>query len=272
MNNPNFVTLASCRREDRILVYHQQRILFRDGRYTWSLTELRDLLNEAHLPVLVNESDRRYLAVHVDEDFQLPDDAEFISLRRLVMEKPAGEFQIPGLGNQLTSWYRSHRYCGTCGSPTRPHHGERALSCPACELSYYPRINPCVIMLVTDGKRMLLAQHTRYRASFYSCLAGFIEVGETPEETVAREVKEEAGIEITNIRYAQSQSWPFPSQLMLGFYADYLAGELCPEPGEIEDLKWFTPEDVPNTPSAGISVAGRLIRDHCRRWQRDRNR
>jgi NAD+ diphosphatase len=105
----------------------------------------------------------------------------------------------------------------------------------------------------------LLARSARFRSGFFSCLAGFIEVGESAEDTVLREVKEEVGILVNNIRYLKSQSWPFPSQLMLGFIADYQSGEIVPEPGEIEEAGWYDIDNLPNVPIPGISVAGELI-------------
>ena len=267
-DNPNFIAREACQHSDRVLVYHRQRILSRQGQYTWNYKELAEFLVDSHRPVLVeNADDARYIAVHVDSDMQRPADADFVPLREILLNTQEGEFRLPGLGNQLVNWYLSHRYCGSCGNLTEPHPVERALVCPSCEQSWYPRINPCVIVLVTDGERLLLARHVRYRHKMYSCLAGFVEAGETPEETVAREVREEAGIEIANIRYIKSQSWPFPSQLMLGFFADYKSGELQPEPGEIDELRWFTPEQLPNIPSPWISVAGQLIELHCEHWR-----
>jgi len=267
-DNPNFIAPESRQQSDRVLVYHRQRILSRQGQFTWKYEELAEFLTDSDRPVLVEKAgDERFIAVHVDSESQRPADADFVPLREILLSCAEGEFRIPGLGNQLVSWYLSHRFCGSCGYPTEPHTAERALICSSCEQSWYPRINPCVIVLVSDGERLLLARHTRYRFKMYSCLAGFVEAGETPEETVAREVREEAGIEIANIRYIKSQSWPFPSQLMLGFFADYVSGELQPEPGEIEELRWFTPQQLPSIPAAGISVAGQLIQLHCERWQ-----
>ena len=106
---------------------------------------------------------------------------------------------------------------------------------------------------------MLLAQSSRFKSNFYSCLAGFIEIGETPEQTVHREVKEEVNLQVKNVRYISSQSWPFPSQLMLGFLAEYDSGEIFPEPSEIADARWFDIDSLPNVPSEKISVAGKLI-------------
>ncbi|HAS48912.1 MAG TPA: NAD(+) diphosphatase, partial [Gammaproteobacteria bacterium] len=139
-------------------------------------------------------------------------------------------------------------------------------------LHFFPRISPCVIMLITKGDQMLLAKSARFNANFYSCLAGFIEIGETPEQTVHREVMEEVNVKVKNIRYISSQSWPFPSQLMLGFLAEYESGEIIPEPTEIADAKWYDINSLPNVPSEKISVAGKLIRtfiDEVKKTQTD---
>ena len=140
------------------------------------------------------------------------------------------------------------------------------LSCPACESEYYPRINPCIIVLVADGRKVLLARSSRRGTTFFSCLAGFIEPGETAEEAVAREVYEEAGIQVTNVRYVKSQPWPFPSQLMLGFYADYAGGDLNPCPEELAEAGWYDVNALPSIPAPSISVAGQLIEGYCRSY------
>ena len=127
-------------------------------------------------------------------------------------------------------------------------------------------------MLVTKDDQMLLAKSARFNANFYSCLAGIIEIGETPEQTVHREVMEEVNVKVKNIRYISSQSWPFPSQLMLGFLAEYESGEIIPEPTEIADAKWYDINSLPNVPSEKISVAGKLIRtfiDEVKKTQTD---
>ena len=116
-----------------------------------------------------------------------------------------------------------------------------------------------MIVLVVREDKMLLAKSSRHNADFYSCLAGFMEVGESPEDTVKREVFEEVGVHVGKIDYLSSQSWPFPSQLMLGFIAQYESGDINPEPSEIADAQWFGADDLPNIPSARISVAGKLI-------------
>ncbi|WP_086931808.1 NAD(+) diphosphatase [Agarilytica rhodophyticola] len=169
-------------------------------------------------------------------------------------------FQLAGRALQLTRWYLEHQFCGVCGSPTSTSSVDRALVCENCEARFYPRISPCVIGLVRKGDMCLLAQGVKHPQGLYSTLAGFIEPGESAEQAFAREVGEEVGIEIKNLRYFGSQPWPFPGQLMLGFTADYAAGEICIDDDEIVDAQWFRVDSLPNIPPVS-TIAGRLIQD-----------
>jgi NAD+ diphosphatase len=164
-----------------------------------------------------------------------------------------------GKALQLAHWIASHRYCGACGQLLMPHPVERALQCPDCQHRVFPRISPCVIVLVRRDRHILLARHAGRGSATFSCLAGFMEVGETPEQTLCREVREETAIEISNIRYVRSQSWPFPSQLMLGFHADYAGGEIRVDGEEILEARWFAADSLPSALPPPFSVAGQLI-------------
>jgi len=167
-------------------------------------------------------------------------------------------FSAFGRATQMLSWRSDHRFCGRCGEGTQLADSGRALSCQACHYSCYPRLSPCVIVAVTKGESLLLAAAKGRRANFYSTLAGFIEPGECAEAAVAREVREEVGIEIDNIRYFYSQPWPFPGQLMLGFYADYASGEFTLAEDEIEDAGWYERHNLPPVPPEA-SISGQLI-------------
>ncbi len=167
-------------------------------------------------------------------------------------------FQLAGRALQITRWYRDHQFCGACGSKTRESNSDRALVCGQCDQRFYPRISPCVIGLVTRGDECLLARGSRIPEGLFSTLAGFIEPGESAEQALIREVKEEVGIDIKNLRYFDSQPWPFPGQLMLGFHAEYDGGELVLEEEEILEAGWFHKENLPHTPPVG-TIAGRLI-------------
>jgi NAD+ diphosphatase len=168
-----------------------------------------------------------------------------------------------GRAVQLVEWARTHRYCGRCATPTEPAAHERAMTCPACALSVFPRLAPAMITLVTRGgpgpdEKALLARGARWNVPMYSCLAGFVEPGESLEAAVEREVREEVGLTVGDVRYRGSQPWPFPHSLMIGFRARYVAGELELDPSEIADAGWYRRDELPMIPPP-ISIARRLI-------------
>lgn len=181
-------------------------------------------------------------------------------LRSLYLAIDDGLFAAASRAVQVSAWLATHRFCGQCGRPTTRVATERAMQCTTCDLRFYPRIAPAIIVLVRRGAQALLARGTRFPMPMYSTLAGFSEVGESLEETLAREIKEEVGITVTNPRYFGSQSWPFPNSLMVGFFADYESGDLTLDSNEIVDAKWFDAHDLPLIPP-GLSIARRLI-DH----------
>lgn len=159
---------------------------------------------------------------------------------------------------QLLDWKKNHRYCGRCGTPTTRKPNEFAMQCPSCGLLTYPRISPAVMVLIRRGDELLLARSPHFRSGMYSALAGFVEAGETVEFAAVREVREEVGIEIANLRYFRSQPWPFPDSLMLAFFADYAGGEITPDPAEIAEAGWFPIDALPTLPDP-VSIARRLI-------------
>lgn len=159
----------------------------------------------------------------------------------------------------LLEWHARTKFCGCCGTELVEHDTLTAMVCPKCGNLIFPRIEPCIIVLITreDGK-ILLARHVQRNQDIYACIAGFMEAGETAEQAVRREIREETGIEVKNIRYFGSQSWPFPAQLMLGFTAEYAGGELSLQADEIADARWFDRDNCPASPRPG-SIAYRLI-------------
>ncbi|MBK0004506.1 MULTISPECIES: NAD(+) diphosphatase [Erwiniaceae] len=181
------------------------------------------------------------------------------SLRQL-LDQETGLFQLAGRGIQLAEFYRSHRWCGYCGHEMHHSKTEWACLCSHCRQRYYPQIAPCIIVAIRREDKILLAQHTRHRNGIYTVLAGFAEVGETLEQTVAREVMEEAAIKVKNLRYVSSQPWPFPQSLMMAFMADYDAGEINIDPKELLDAGWYRYDALPLLPPAG-TIARRLIED-----------
>lgn len=171
-------------------------------------------------------------------------------------------FSIAGRGIQVVAWDRTHRFCGQCGSPTADEPHERAKRCPACGLTSYPRLSPAIIIAVVrksgQGDRLLLARSHRFPPGRYSVIAGFVEPGETLEECAQREVCEEVGIRIRDIRYFGSQPWPFPDSLMIGFTADYVRGEIRLEESELAEAHWFRADELPNIPPSH-TIARQLI-------------
>lgn len=167
-------------------------------------------------------------------------------------------FGLVGHAIQIMDWDRAHQYCGRCGTPTVVKSGERARQCPNCGQTHYPRIAPAVMALVRRGDQLLLARSPHFPPGMHSALAGFVEPGESLEQCLHREVKEEVGVEVDNLRYFASQPWPFPHSLMIAFTCDYVRGEITPEPGEIEAADWFSLDRLPVLPNR-ISVARRLI-------------
>jgi NAD+ diphosphatase len=170
-------------------------------------------------------------------------------------------FALAGRASQLLDWERDHQFCGRCGEQMRVDTRERAMRCDPCATTNFPRIAPCIIVLVTRGEELLLAHNANFPRPMYSTLAGFIEAGETAEETLVREVREEVGVEVRNLRYFQSQSWPFPNQLMLGFFAEYAGGDIVCDQVEIDDAQWFHYRELPMIPPLS-SVSGQLIRHY----------
>jgi NAD+ diphosphatase len=187
-----------------------------------------------------------------------PPNTEPMGLRQLFGSITDEEFAVAGRALGITAWDRDHRHCGRDGVPTERSTTERVRTCPTCGFTAYPRLSPAVIMLVERDGKCLLARNARTKMPFYSTLAGFVEVGETLEEAVSREVHEEAGIVISDIAYFGSQPWPFTNSLMIGFTAKWASGEIHQDPIEIMDAGWFSPDALPTIPPR-LSIARALI-------------
>jgi NAD+ diphosphatase len=182
----------------------------------------------------------------------------FEGLRQVYGRLDEDLFWVAARAVQIVEWDRTHQVCGRCGVPLRTRTAERAKECPQCSLLHFPRLAPAIIVLVERGDELLLARSRHFMPGMYSVLAGFVEPGESLEEAVVREVKEEAGIEIKDIKYFGSQPWPFPHSLMIGFTATYAGGEISLDDKEIEDAGWFNVENLPRIPGK-ISIARKLI-------------
>jgi NAD+ diphosphatase len=198
------------------------------------------------------------VAAPVDVDAAIPEPLTVAGLRELYAALGPERFAVAGRALQVVEWAGTHRFCGRCATPTERVPTERCMRCPACELMAYPRISPAIIVLVRRGDEALLARGVRFPGAFYSTLAGFAEVGESLEETLAREVREEVGIEVKGARYFGSQSWPFPHSLMVGFTAEWASGDIAADGSEILDAQWFRADALPPIPPR-VSIARQLI-------------
>lgn len=194
----------------------------------------------------------------VPEDAQAPEGWRFVAIREFFAVAPEADALLAARMRGYSTWLSATLFCPACGARLEYHTKENAKVCPSCGKVHYPRIEPCVIAVIEKGDEMLLLRHSQRNQNIYACMAGFVETGESLEQALKREALEETGIVIDNIRYAGSQSWPFPDQLMVAFYADYVSGELKIQEDEISEAKWFRKDDIPASPRPG-SISWRLI-------------
>ena len=222
----------------------------------------RDWLKRQELPLIADHGlghfdDQPVWLLQIEHAAEMPG-CFWQGLRQFMLQADYPTFRMLSFAEQVAQWDLNHRFCGRCGSRNRQVPGERCLRCPECGLDSYARISPSMIVLVTRGDELLLARSPRFVPGVYSTLAGFVEPGESAEECVVREVHEEVGIQVGNLQYLGSQGWPFPHSLMLGFHAEYVGGEIVPQPEEIEDARWFAIDQLPPLPMQR-SIARYLI-------------
>jgi NAD+ diphosphatase len=203
-------------------------------------------------------------AVELPPAISAPEGYRFFGVRELYGILADDDLGLAAYAVRIIDFDRSTRFCGRCGHATRQLRTERAKLCTDCNKITYPRISPAIIVLVKKGEQVLLARSPRFPPELHSILAGFVESGENLEECVHREVREEVGIEITNIRYFGSEPWPFPDSLMIGFVADYSAGEITIDNNEIIFAGWFDRDNLPTLPSP-MSISRTLINAWIRR-------
>ncbi len=200
----------------------------------------------------------RCWAAELPPEAPAPAGTVFRDLRGMAAVLDEEFFRMAGRAKQVVAWHATNRFCGRCGGKTEPVDEELAMRCTRCGMMHYPRVSPAAIVRVRRGERLLLARSPGFPPGMRSVLAGFVEPGESIEETIRREVREEVGVDVENIRYFGSQPWPFPNSLMIGFTADHAGGELRPQPGEIEDADWYATDALPMLPPK-VSIARRMI-------------
>ncbi|MBN1648665.1 MAG: NAD(+) diphosphatase [Spirochaetales bacterium] len=248
------------------------------GNDLWSLDEKYTALDEKEFTSrfdarvfipLPHDSDE-YFLVDLDEYAgKIPLEGYLHDLRTLIADGDLDDelTALCSAARGYLEWYRNSRYCGKCGQKTEFDFSEKAAVCPGCRNMYYPRISPCVIVLVHDGSRLLLANHVRFHSRrLYALLAGYVEPGENLEHAIRREVLEETNIKVTDICYRMSQNWPFPQQIMAGFFARYESGIIRIQKDEISDAGWFDISALPVIPGP-CTVAGKLIRLYIREFK-----
>lgn len=197
-------------------------------------------------------------AFSVPKETSPPRGMEFLGLRQLFGILSEDEYAMAVRAMGIINWDRTHQFCSTCGSKASRHPSILAKQCDACGHTMFPRISPAVIVLVERDDMVLLARASRFAENIYSVLAGFVEPGETLEDVVRREIKEEVGIEVKDIRYFGSQPWPYPDSLMIAFTASWAGGEIAIDNEEIVEAKWFTTGNLPGIPDK-VSIARSLI-------------
>lgn len=220
--------------------------------------DYKQLLASCEVTEKVIEPTYGFTAIRLNDSSSLPDGYIKINIRELFAQEASAEVLRLSRAKALLEWRQNTRFCSRCGSPLVDDEHLMARNCPHCKQQIFPRIDPCIIMRIEKEGKILLARHTYRNQNIFACIAGFVEAGETLEQAVAREVFEETGLTVRNVQYFGSQSWPFPSQLMLGFTAEYESGEIKLQEEELAEAGWFDPNHCPASPQPG-SIAYKLI-------------
>ena len=234
-------------------IFKGREILINDSEEAYSTVPDKEFTTNRYTDVISGIE-----GIEVKEGWNPPQGCRFVQLREYFASHSEDESIAAARMKGFLNWRKSTVFCPSCGAALKDHPAENARICPGCGKVHYPRIEPCVIAVIKRDEEILLLRHKQRNQDIYACLAGFVEVGETLEQALRREVKEETGLEIKNIQYAGSQSWPFPDQLMIGYYADYESGEIKIQEDEISEARWFSRDNLPECPRPG-SISWRLI-------------
>lgn len=244
----------------RYYALHNRNCITRTDGTVLTHEDLIIITAQLHPTDRFTESSTGIEVIGLSSEECIPKGYQWTPIRSLFATITADESFLLARAKALLEWRANARYCAHCGAALDDHSTLTARVCPECGKMWFPRIEPCIIVLVHRGNEILLARHVQRNQNIYACIAGFMEAGETAEQAVAREIMEETGILVKNIRYFGSQSWPFPSQLMLGFTAEYESGELRLQEDEIAEAAWFHRDELPTSPAPG-SIAYRLIHE-----------
>ncbi|PIZ04414.1 MAG: NAD(+) diphosphatase [Gammaproteobacteria bacterium CG_4_10_14_0_8_um_filter_38_16] len=258
MITKRFHTVSAPKPHDFIFAFEHQQIYLLHEKKIPQWHEVSHLFqSEQHFYCFAESNEACYL---ISEKNNIADSVDYIKthLRTTGSLLEKNNFLLACRANHLDHWRKTHHYCGVCGHENKNKADEQALICSQCNHVSYPRISPCMIVLITHGKKILLARSPHFPINVYSTLAGFVEPGESLEETVHREIFEEVGLRVSNLKYVRSQPWPFPDSLMVGFTAEYLSGEIHIDEKEIEDAQWFDMDSLPTLPPL-MSIGRELI-------------
>ncbi|QVR67007.1 NAD(+) diphosphatase [Acinetobacter sp. BHS4] len=232
-------------------IFHHQQLLVDQNLQLPKVEKLASDLLFTH--------DEQVIARDLLAEEPIPEGLQLVPIRQLITSWSKEQFLQASRAVQLLEWRRNHKFCSHCGHPTEVHPTEYAMVCPSCGYHQYPRVNPCIITVITRGDdEILLAKSVHNKTNMYGLIAGFVEVGETLEEAVQREAFEEIGLKLKNIQYMSSQPWPFPSNLMVAFRAEYESGEIKLQEEEIADAQFFKIDQLPEIPFKG-SIAHSMI-------------
>lgn len=232
-------------------IFHHQQLLVDQNLQLPKVEKLASDLLFTH--------DEQVIARDLLAEEPIPEGLQLVPIRQLITSWSKEQFLQASRAVQLLEWRRNHKFCSHCGHPTEVHPTEYAMVCPSCRYHQYPRVNPCIIAVITRGDdEILLAKSVHNKTNMYGLIAGFVEVGETLEEAVQREAFEEVGLKLKNIQYMSSQPWPFPSNLMVAFRAEYESGEIKLQEEEIADAQFFKIDQLPEIPFKG-SIAHSMI-------------
>ena len=255
--------------DSKLIIFCDNKILYDQAKntYTFAIKDLNlsdqlgpylaiALIDNCFVYVLNIDEDQNILGLFMD-----PDVIHFVELRQMLGILDQSSFLLLSRSTILKSWLSSNIFCSICGNQNSFNKKEGAFECSCNAAPKYPTISPCIITLIYDEDNILLGRNKFFPPDMYSTLAGFIEAGENAEEALIREVKEEVNVEIANIKYFSSQSWPFPAQLMLGYFCQYKKGEIILNDAELEDARWFNIKELPIIPP-DASISGQLIRSY----------
>ena len=257
--------ISSCPENAIVLLFKKRRIYLRSTEPVKFLSGLE----VSGLPGLEYMSmgtldDRPCFGALINDDLKVPENFCEMEFRDAIKLFDPGCFAAASRAAQLLAWKNSHKFCNNCGTATKQSPVETALVCIKCGAAHYPKICPAVIVSILHEDKILLAHNRNFRPGLFSTIAGFVEAGESLEDCVRREVLEEVGVNVRDIKYFDSQSWPFPNSLMLGFTAEHESGEIRPDGTEITEADWFTADTLPEIPAPG-SISRSLIDDFINR-------